>query len=230
MNTLVNVARYHLVDRFQYTALPIGVTAFAFAVNLVIFALAPTPAAGNYTGALLTLYVFLLVLGVLSVSRSLPFGFALGLSRRTYYLGTMAFVCGLALAYGLLITALQAAERATGGWGSMRIHFFRVPWILDGPWYLTWFTAFVVLVLMFSYGMWYGLVYRRWNITGTVIFAAGQALVALAAVAGITRTHSWPAIAHFFSGLDAAAFTGILAAATAALALGGYTTIRRVTV
>lgn len=229
MNTLLNVARLHLVDRFQYTALPIGVTAFTFAVNLVIFAVLPTPADGNYTGAQLTLYCFLLVLGVLSVSRSLPFGFALGLSRRAYYLGTMTLVFGMALAYGLGITVLQAVEGATGGWG-LRMHFFRVPWILDGPWYLTWFTSFVLLVLMFVYGMWYGLVHRRWNVTGMVAFTMAQVLVLLAAVVGITWARAWSAVADFFSGLDAAAFTGVLAAVAAALALGGYATIRRVTV
>ncbi len=42
----------------------------------------------------------------------------------------------------------------------MGLHFFRVPWIMDGPWYTTWLTSFVLLVLFlfFFYGMWYGLV------------------------------------------------------------------------
>jgi hypothetical protein len=32
---------------------------------------------------------------------------------------------------------LQLIERATGGWG-LRMEFFRVPYLLAGPWYLTW--------------------------------------------------------------------------------------------
>ena len=36
-----------------------------------------------------------------------------------------------------------------------------VPYILAGPWYLTWLTSSVLLILMFIYGMWFGIVYRR---------------------------------------------------------------------
>ena len=60
---------------------------------------------------------------------------------------------------------LQVIERATGGWG-VHLHFFQVAYILAGPWYLTWLTSFVVLAVLFVYGMWYGLVYRRWNLLG----------------------------------------------------------------
>ena len=38
MTTLVNIARYHLVDRLTYLALPWGIMAFSFLVNLAIAA------------------------------------------------------------------------------------------------------------------------------------------------------------------------------------------------
>ena len=109
--------------------------------------------------------VFLFVCGALSMTRSLPFGLMLGVSRRSYYLGTALLIVLLGAVYGLALTVLQAVERATAGWG-LGVHFFRVPWIMDGPWYQTWLTSFVLLVLFFLYGMWYGLVYRRWNVPG----------------------------------------------------------------
>lgn len=46
MNTLINVARYHLVDRLNYVVVPWGILAFTFLVNLVIFAVVSTPQAG----------------------------------------------------------------------------------------------------------------------------------------------------------------------------------------
>jgi hypothetical protein len=115
MKTLVNVARYHLVDRLTYVALPWGIMAFSFLVNLVIATVLPSPQ-GNYTGGLVTIYAFLLVCGALSMTRSLPFGLMLGVSRRTYYLGTALLIAALGVVYGLGLTALQALERATGGW------------------------------------------------------------------------------------------------------------------
>ena len=229
MKTLVNVARYHLVDRITYVALPWGILAFSFLINLAIAAMAPQPAGGMYTGGLVTIYVFLLVCGVLSMTRELPFGLMLGVSRRGYYLGTALLVLALGVVYGLALAVLQALERASGGWG-FSLHYFRVPWIMNGPWYQTWVTSFVLLVLFFLYGMWYGLVYRRWGMVGLTTFVVAQMLVVLAVVAVVTLTHHWTAFGHVFTTVQAPALTGVLAALTIALGLGGFTTIRRVTI
>ena len=229
MNTLVNVARYHLVDRVTFVALPWGIMAFSFLVNVAVSATVPTGPHGLYTGGLATIYVFLLICGALVMTRSLPFGLMLGISRRTYYLGTALLVVTLGVVYGLGLTVLQAVERATGGWG-LSLHFFRVPWIMDGPWYETWLTSFVLLVTCFLYGMWYGLVYRRWNVPGLVAFIAAQILAGLLVVVVVSMTHNWTAFGHFFTTLTVLALTGVLAVVAAAMGLGGLSTIRRVTV
>ncbi|MGH3095194.1 MAG: hypothetical protein ACRDMV_04245 [Streptosporangiales bacterium] len=230
MNTLVNVARYHLVDRVQLGLLPPAVTAFAFLVNLIIFALLPTrPDAGYYAGGLLAPYIFFFILGVLTLTRSLPFAFALGLSRRSYYLGTVGCFLTLAGVYGFVITVLQAIERATGGWG-IAMHFFRVPWILDGAWYLTWVTAFVLLMLVFAYGMWFGLISRRWSVTGVLTFAAVQVTVLLAAAVVVTWLDAWASVTAAFATLSVLGFTGVVAAVALALTLGGFGTMRKATV
>lgn len=229
MRTLVNVGRYHLVDRLTYVAMPWGIMMFSFLVNLVIAGLVPSSPEGIYTGGLASLYAFLLVCGAVSMTRELPFGLMLGVSRRGYYLGTTLLIVVLGVVYGLGLTVLQAVERATDGWG-FSLHFFRVPWILDGPWYLTWLTSFVLLVLFFGYGMWYGLVYRRWSLPGLVGFIAAQVLVALGAVVAVTMTDHWHTVGRFFTTLTAPALTGVLAAVAVAMGLGGFTTIRRVTV
>ena len=54
-------------------------------MNVVISALVPPGPHGYYTGGIVTIYVFLLVAGALSMTRSLPFGLMLGVSRRNYY-------------------------------------------------------------------------------------------------------------------------------------------------
>jgi hypothetical protein len=224
----VNVARYHLVDRVTYLALPWGIMMFSFLVNVAIAATVPPPPGGQHTGGLATIYIFLLVCGAYSMTRSLPFGLMLGVSRRTYYLGTALLVAALGV---LRPRADGAAGRggATGGWG-LSLHFFRVPWIMDGPWYQTWLTSFVLLVLFFLYGMWYGLVFRRWSMPGLVAFIAAQVLVILVAVVAVSMTYNWSAVWHFFVMLTAPALTGVLAALAAVLGLGGFASIRRITV
>jgi hypothetical protein len=162
-------------------------------------------------------------------ARALPFGLALGMSRRSYYFGTALLALAIAAVVGLVITVLQAIERSTTGWG-MRMGFFRVPYILEGPWYLTWLTAFIVLALLFVYGMWFGLVYLRWGLVGLVAFIAAQVTVLLAGAPAATWTHGWHSIGHFFTVLSAAGLTGLLAALALVLLAGGFTTMRRVTV
>jgi hypothetical protein len=244
MNTCINVARCHLLQRFSYLALPWAWLAFALAADLVIFALIPVghhavltahglvqvqnAGSGRDAGGLTAVVAVFFALGVQSVARSLPFALALGVSRRSYYTGTALLAVTLAAVYGLALTALQAIERATAGWG-VAGHIFRVPYILDGPWYLTWLTTSVVLALLFAWGMWFGIVYRRWNLPGTLAFAAAQVTVLLAAALLITWAHGWAGTGHFFTALSAAGLTGLLAALAAALLAGGYVTIRRAT-
>lgn len=228
MSTWINVARYHLVDRVSYTAGPWGVLAFAFAVTLV--AVGMTGGAGQFQSPdVAAIYIFFFVIGARSIGRSLPFGLTLGVSRRSYYTGTALLAVTLAVAYGLALTALQAAERATGGWG-MGLHFFRVPYILAGPWYLTWLTSSVCLALLFGYGMWFGIIYRRWNLTGLLTFGAAQITVLLGAALITTQAHGWPTAGRFVTTLSVAGLTGLLAALAVGLLAGGYATTRRLTV
>jgi hypothetical protein len=229
MNTLVNVGRYHLVDRFTWLAMPWAIMAFSFLVNIAVALAVPASPGGIFTGGLVSLYVFMLICGALSMTRSLPFGLMMGVSRRTYYAGTSLLVLTLGVVYGLGLTLLQLVERATNGWG-LRLHYFRVPWIMNGPWYETWLTSFVLLVVFVLYGMWYGLVFRRWSVPGLVAFVAAQILVALLAVVAVSATHSWSGVGHFFTTVTALALTGVLAVAAVAMGFGGLTTVRRATI
>ena len=228
-STWVNVARIHLVDRFNM-ALPWAVMAFVLAVSLFLADLA----AGGHSAkvpdyGVSAIYVFFFIVGALSIGRSLPFALALGVGRRSYYAGSALLAVSLAAIYGLALAVLQAIERATGGWG-LGLHFFRVTYILAGPWYLTWLTSFVLLTLMFVCGMWFGLVYRRWNLLGLFAFIAAQVIVLLVMTVITTQAHAWPAMGRFFTTLSAAGLTGLLAAFAVILLAGGFATIRRVTV
>ncbi len=230
MSTWIKVVRFHLVDRTSYMALPWAVLTFDFVVWLTLAASAggssskPIP-----SGALAAIYIFFVVAGMLSSLRSLPFAFALGISRRAYYAGTALLAVALAAVDGLGLALLQIIERGSGGWG-VGLHFFQVAYILAGPWYLTWLTSFVLLTLMFIYGMWFGLLYWRWNLVGVLAFAAAQIVIGVIAAVTVSQADAWPVIGRFFTTLGAAGLTGLLAALVAVLLAGGYATMRRVTV
>jgi hypothetical protein len=225
MNTWVKVARFNLERRANYLVLPW--------ILPLAFALAAITAGRRHeaAGYLLVFFIYFAVQGMQTIDRSLPFSLSLGVSRRSFYSGTALLGTALALVCGLVLTALQAIERATDGWG-LSMHFFRVPYLLNGPWYATWLTSAVGLSALFIYGMWHGIVYHRWGMLGTLAFIAAQVLVVIA-VARVVVFEHW----HVFStagrssaGLTALGLTGVVAALTVLLLAGGHATIRRATV
>jgi hypothetical protein len=230
MSALIGVARYQLRDRYVFVTGPWFILALNFLVTTVAVAVWPgRHGQAAYTGALAAIYIYLIVTGALSIARQLPFGLALGLSRRSFYAGTALLALAIAVVYGLALTVLQLIERATGGWG-LNLYFFRVPYLLAGPWYQTWLTSFAGLALMLAWGMWFGIVYRRWNLAGLLVFIAAQALAVPAALLLIGATHDWHIVAHTISSLTIGGVTGLQAILAVALLAAGYATTRRVTV
>ena len=230
MTSLVKVARLHLVDRFGYTWLVWGVLALTFVINLAIFAVIPlTQPSGNFTFALVTIYTFMVLIGFQAATRFLPFAMTLGVSRRTYYFGTVLLIAALCSLYAAILTVLWALEGATNGWG-LQLHYFRVRWVLDGPWYQVFLTNAELLALVFLSALWCGLIYRRFGLIGTVAFLAVWSILAVGAVLLVTWRQWWPAVGSYLSGLNVLAASGMLALAAVAIAGGGYLTIRRITV
>ena len=226
MKTMIKVARYHLVMPGMFLGLPWATLAGVFAVNVA-------RGSGHFRYGVVVIFAMFFVTGVQRVGRWLPFGLALGATRRTFYAGTALLGVSMSLVSGLVITGLQAIERATGGWG-LSITFFRVPYLLNGPWYATWLTSFVGLSALFVYGMWYGIVNRRWDVLGLLAFLAVQVLAGLAVSFAYTQSSGGPLLLRPADGhpatLSALDLTGVIAALTVVCLAGGQATIRRVTV
>ena len=225
MSTWVKVARYNLMRPDNYLLLP-WILPFSFAIGALT-----ARHTHEATGYLLAFFIYFGVQGWQTVSRSLPFGLALGVSRRSFYSGTALLGAALALVSGLVLTALQAIERATDGWG-LSLHFFRVNYLLNGPWYDTLLTSAVGLFALFVYGMWHGIVQLRWGPLGTWVFIVAQVLVVVT-VGIVATTEHW----HFLAkasgssaGLTALGLTGVVAVLAVLVLAGGHATIRRATV
>ena len=218
MNTMIKVARYQLVTPVLFLGLPWAVLAAVFAVDVA-------RRGGNFSGGLAVMFLLFFVTGVQRIGRWLPFGLALGVTRRSFYAGTALLGVSMSLVSGLVLAGLQAIERATGGWG-LSITFFRVPYVLNGPWYATWLTSFVGLSALFVYGMWYGIVNRRWGMLGLLAFVAVQVPAGIA----VAFARTWSGVGGPHPSLSALGLTGVIAALTVVILAGGHTTIRRATV
>ncbi|MFE9610271.1 hypothetical protein [Streptomyces sp. NPDC006012] len=227
---IATVVRYLLLDRVTYLVLPWAWAAFGFLLDVVVLRLTPAGHTDHrWVGGLTAVFLVIAVVGAQSVARALPFALTLGVSRRAYFLGVTSLALTLSVCFGLVVAVGQILERATGGWG-IDMAYFRMPFLLDGPWYQSWLTATTVFVLLFVYGMWYGLVHRRAGIPGTAFFGAAQlGVLALAAVIA-TWVHGWGGIGRFLTTLTAAGVTGVIAVAVAVLLAGAFATLRRLTV
>lgn len=139
MNAWINVARYHLANRVTYLLVPWLWLAFAFAVDLIIFAVIPMShhgvrtahgivmvqsTSGRYAGGMGAVVALFFVLGLQSVARSLPFALALAatlvITWSHTWAGTGHFFTELSAA-GLtgLLAALSVALLA-GGYVTIR--------------------------------------------------------------------------------------------------------------
>jgi hypothetical protein len=219
VNAWIKVARYQLAQPVMFPGIPWGALAFTFAVNVA-------RGGDHYRDGLVVLFGLFFVAGAQRTGgRWLPFGLALGATRRSFYAGTALLGVSISLVSGLVIAALQAIERATDGWG-LSITFFRVPYLMNGPWYATWLTSFVGLSALFVYGMWYGTVNLRWGTLGLLAFLAVQVPAGIA----VAFARSWAYPSGHPASLGALGLTGVIAALTLVVLAGGQATIRRAAV
>ena len=88
------------------------------------------------------------------------------------------------------------------------------------------------MTLAITWGMWFGIVYRRWGVTGLLASLTCQALLCAVAVLAVSFAHGWQSTGSFFTTLTVEGLTDILAAALAFLAFlaCGFATARRATV
>jgi hypothetical protein len=228
MTTWIKVARAHLVGGFNFFFYPWLILGLNFVIANVINAATGGPQNGH-SGELGAIYAAFLAMGVVSVVRWLPFGLTIGISRRSYFGGVTLLAIALSAVDGLALTLLNGLESATNGWGD-GLHFFRVPYLLNGAWYLTWLTSFVILAVCFVWGMWFGIVYKRWNLFGLMAFIIVQIAALIVGTTIATTSHAWASIGHFFTTLSVTGLTGLIALLGLLLFAGGLTTIRRVAV
>ena len=119
MSRVLSAARLQLAHPLVVLGVPWMVVATSFAINVAIWGLADVAQQPDtaYTGGLASLYITVVVVFSQAMTQMFPFAMGLSLSRRTYYLGTAAAALVQSLSFGLALTALDAIEDLTNGWG-----------------------------------------------------------------------------------------------------------------
>ncbi|GEL20449.1 hypothetical protein [Pseudonocardia asaccharolytica] len=114
MNRVLRVARIQLVNAPSVLGVPVLVLALAFLANLAIFgAIGETPP-NTYIGALISIYIAMMVTHLQTMTQTFPFALGLSVTRRDFFAAAGLVVLGQSLAYGVGLYLMLLAERATG--------------------------------------------------------------------------------------------------------------------
>jgi len=221
---LWNVMRLHAANPFTLFVTPLLVLASIFAINWMIWWMvrsgSPTDAQSiddvstgfQFSGASLWIFFYMMVVAIMAMNLSFSFALGFGSTRRDFLLGTGLTFLALSAGYALVYILLALLEQATGGWGLGGAMFNSFYFGLDLPWWQRLFNVFALFAFFFGLGSTFGAMYVRWRARGLTLFFIVSALVLVGALALITLSESWPAVAAFFVALG---FTG-----TYALGLG----------
>jgi len=201
--------RIHLANPWSLVITPALITFGVFLLNFAIWHAVRIaagdrpldPNAFNYNGGVSWVLFFMTVVAVQSMNQTFSFTVGLGATRRDYFLGTTLLFAGLALGFGTWIALMAGIERATNGWG-INGHFFAPGFLGSLPLWELAVVYSLAIALMLAIGSAAGAMFVRWAANGVIAFFAVLAVVVVGGVFAISATHSWEAVARFFSERD----------------------------
>jgi hypothetical protein len=233
------VVKLHFVNRFQILYLPLIVLLAIFVLNLAIWYVIIASTGGSsstnastnhlgYSGAVSYIYVYGIVIAVQAISRTFPFSLGFGVTRRDFYLGSAAAFVLLSFGFAVILTIMSVLEIATNGWGVggrmfAPLFFTNSFWLLR---FVMYFCAFLFLLFIGTAGATF---YVRWRATGLTVFFGIIAVLILAAIAGFTLFHQWPAVGSWIDSSGPVGLTLWLLVPSAVCGIAGYFVLRRAT-
>ncbi|GGM49455.1 hypothetical protein GCM10011608_38020 [Micromonospora sonchi] len=229
MNRALTVARLQFVAWPLVVGWPWGILASSFLINLAIFASIGDADPEPTTGGLASIYIVMFIACVNVIIQEFPFAMGLGMSRRSFYLGSLLHFVGQAIVYAGVLHLLSVVEKATGGWG-LDLTFFGLPFLLvENP--VLRYLAFAIPFLLLGFlGFAIALVFKRWGINGMLTLSTA-AFVGIGGLAALTTWRGWwPAIGGWFADQSGGALlVGWPALLALPLAAVSYLIIRRAT-
>ncbi|HEX5857850.1 MAG TPA: hypothetical protein VFY91_07070 [Microbacterium sp.] len=227
MTRTLNVVRMQLINRQTFVWVPLLILGGSLALSLIIFSLIPSDGE-KYGGAAQSTYWYFLALGVLAMSATFPFSQAMSVTRREFYLGTLATA---ALASGILAAVFIVGgfiEQATNGWGMNGYYFYMEAMWANG-WGAAWFTWFVIGMLFFVIGFWSATIFKRWGTFWLTAILIGVGALLVGAMWVIGNLDAWAQVFAWFGEQGTLGLSAWALLLTAVLAGISYLTLRRTT-
>lgn len=200
MKRVFDVARIQMVNWFWIFVFPPLLLLGVLLVNLGLFVAIgdAAPPDGRSTGAVLSIYMVMLVTHLQTMTQVFPFALGLSATRRDFYAGTGLVVGAQSALFGALLLLLVRIETATGGWG-INLRFFSLPFLLQDGLFAQWLVYTVPFLALSAIGVFAGVVFKRWGQPGVYALTVGSSLVLAVAAIVVTWQRWWPALGSFFT-------------------------------
>ncbi|WP_256760760.1 hypothetical protein [Cohnella sp. WQ 127256] len=226
MNRVLGIVRTHLADRWSWIIFPWLILSISFVTNLIIVKLIGD---SIYSGGLASIYIYMMVIGILSVAQTFPFIIGFSVRRRDYFLGTTTTITVISALSAIVICLLGYIERKTDYWG-VKLHFFNIEYLTDGPVLERLWILFVLMIHLFFLGFTISCIHRRFGRNGLFFFFIVLAIAFTISVYLITSYHKWNAIFDWFGDISVIELSSGLFICTLIYVGVSYLLLRRATV
>ncbi|MCV2492006.1 hypothetical protein OF117_21900 [Geodermatophilus sp. YIM 151500] len=229
MDRVLAATRLHLARPLVTMGIPWLIVASSFALNAVLWGTTPVSESDSAgTGGLAALYVTVGVVYAQAVTQLLPFGMGLGLSRRSFYLGTAIAATAQAVSYAVALALLAAIEDASGGFGLGLQFWGPSPIDVDGP-LLQVVVYATPLLACATVGAALGILFKRWGASALYTLAVAVVAVVIGTLLLIGELDAWSTVGGWLADRSLLTFAVSLPLAVTAIAGGlSYSGLRRV--
>lgn len=199
MNSMTGIIKMHSRDKWLWLITPWIILLFSFFVNIVIafFLDKPKPI---YTGGLVSIFIYMMITGIIILMQTFPFALGLSIRRTDYFFGTSLMAILISVAFALVLFLLSIIEsKLTGGWG-LQMHYFHLPYLNDGTAVEQLLVYFMLMIHMFYLGFILSSIFRRFGRSGLFVFAAVMFIISSVCVLLLTYNQWWGNLFTWFAG------------------------------
>lgn len=228
MNQITNVIKMYFKDKWSFFIIPWAILFFSFAINIIVGVLTGGKTA-IYTGGISTIYIYMLVTGMVVLVQSFPFALGMSVRRTDFFLGTAATFVILSAKIAIVLFLLSLVEQWTGAWG-VNLHFFYLPYLNNGSAIEQLLVSFILVLNMCFLGFAITSVYRRFGGYGMLIFFGVVILIVSVGAFLCTYYDWWLDMFHWFASHTAFTLVMWTIPLVIVYVFGSYVMLRKATV
>ena len=229
MSSITGIVRMHLRNRLSWFFTPAMMLCISFVITLFIGLLIGGDAT-TYSGAIASIYIYMFILGIITLRETFPLALGFSVRRTDYFLGTLVTIVAVSAAWAIALLLLAFIENGlTRGWG-IGLHFFYLPYVSDGPFGRPLGIYFVVLLHMYVLGFVIGSIFQRFGRAGMYVFFTIVFLLCSVGTVILTYFRWWGRLFGSLAGQSAFTIALWLVPLIAVYAFISYLLLRKATV